>query len=67
MRLRSSFHLIELSFADAANNHHSKRARWRRLWQQQIKGLLNRFHPKFAHLANSSKSQLRAAARQRSG
>jgi len=28
--------LIEASFADAANNHHFKRARWRRLWRQQI-------------------------------
>jgi len=28
--------LIERSFADAANNHHFKRARWRRLWRQQI-------------------------------
>lgn len=29
-------HLMEGSFADAANNHHFKRARWRRLWRQQI-------------------------------
>jgi hypothetical protein len=29
-------HLMERSFADAANNHHFKRARWRRLWRQQI-------------------------------
>src|SRR5947207_11550902 len=29
-------HLVEASFADAANNHHFKRARWRRLWRQQI-------------------------------
>ena len=28
--------LIEGSFADAANNHGFKRARWRRLWRQQI-------------------------------
>jgi hypothetical protein len=28
--------LMEQSFADAANNHHFKRARWRRLWRQQI-------------------------------
>jgi hypothetical protein len=27
---------MERSFADAANNHHFKRARWRRLWRQQI-------------------------------
>lgn len=29
-------HLMERSFADATNNHHFKRARWRRLWRQQI-------------------------------
>jgi transposase len=28
--------LMERSFADAANNHHFKRSRWRRLWRQQI-------------------------------
>jgi transposase len=28
--------LLEGSFADAANNHGFKRARWRRLWRQQI-------------------------------
>ncbi len=33
-------HLIEQSFADAANNHHFKRARWRRLWRQQIQDYL---------------------------
>ena len=33
-------HLIERSFADAANNHHFKRARWRRLWRQQIQDCL---------------------------
>src|SRR5438876_11983925 len=33
-------HLIEHSFADAANNHHFKRARWRRLWRQQIQDYL---------------------------
>jgi len=33
-------HLIEASFADAANNHHFKRARWRRLWRQQIQDYL---------------------------
>jgi hypothetical protein len=27
---------MEQSFADAANNHHFKRSRWRRLWRQQI-------------------------------
>ena len=29
-------HLMEGSFADAANNHGFKRARWRGLWRQQI-------------------------------
>ena len=29
-------YLMERSFADAANNHGFKRARWRRLWRQQI-------------------------------
>jgi hypothetical protein len=29
-------HLMEGSFADAANNHGFKRSRWRRLWRQRI-------------------------------
>jgi len=33
-------HLIEGSFADAANNHGFKRSRWRRLWRQQIQNHL---------------------------
>jgi hypothetical protein len=33
-------YLMEQSFADAANNHHFKRARWRRLWRQQIQDYL---------------------------
>src|SRR5438094_10296791 len=33
-------HLMERSFAAAANNHHFKRARWRRLWRQQIQDYL---------------------------
>ena len=33
-------HLIEGSFADAANNHGFKRARWRGLWRQQIQDWL---------------------------
>jgi len=33
-------HLVECSFADAANNHHFKRARWRRLWRQQTQDYL---------------------------
>jgi hypothetical protein len=34
------YHLMERSFADGANNHHFKRARWRRLWRQQIQDYL---------------------------
>jgi transposase len=33
-------HLMEGSFADAANCHHFKRARWRRLWRQHIQNSL---------------------------
>jgi transposase len=33
-------HLAEGSFADAANNHHFKRSRWRRLWRQRIQDYL---------------------------
>ena len=55
-------HLIEESFADAANNHHFKRARWRRLWRQQIQDfwiaaiqnirlLLRRVRPKSRNVA----------------
>jgi transposase len=33
-------HLVEGSFADAVNNHHFKRSRWRRLWRQQIQDYL---------------------------
>jgi len=33
-------HLAEGSFADAANNFHFKRSRWRRLWRQQIQDYL---------------------------
>jgi transposase len=33
-------HLMEGSFADAANNHGFKRSRWRRLWRQRIQNSL---------------------------
>ena len=33
-------HLMEGSFAQSANRHHFKRARWRRLWRQQIQDWL---------------------------
>ena len=32
--------IVEQSFGDAANNHGFKRARWRRLWRQQIQDWL---------------------------
>jgi transposase len=37
---RRRMHLSEGSFADAANNHHFKRSRWRRLWRQRIQDYL---------------------------
>jgi len=33
-------HVMEGSFADAANNHGFKRSRWRRLWRQRIQDYL---------------------------
>jgi transposase len=33
-------HLMEVSFADAANNHGFKRSRWRRLWRQRIQDFM---------------------------
>jgi hypothetical protein len=33
-------HLMEGSFAQAANKHHFKRSRWRRLWRQKIQDWL---------------------------
>ena len=38
--LKRRQHLIERSFADAANCHGLKRARWRGLWKQAIQDLL---------------------------
>jgi transposase len=38
--LKRRQHLIERSFADAANCHGFKRARWRGLWKQSIQDLL---------------------------
>jgi transposase len=38
--LRRRKHLVEGSFADAANNHGFKRARWRGLWRQRIQNWL---------------------------
>ena len=33
-------HLVEGSFAEAVNEHHFRRARWRRLWRQRIQSWL---------------------------
>jgi transposase len=38
--LKRRQHLIERSFADAANRHSFKRARWRGIWKQAIQDLL---------------------------
>ena len=38
--LKRRQHLMERSFADAANNHGFKRARWRRIWRQEIQDLM---------------------------
>ena len=37
---RKRKHIVEGSFADAANNHGFKRSRWRGLWRQQIQDYL---------------------------
>jgi len=52
--------LMEGSFADAANNHGFKRARWRRLWRQQIQDWL------IAGIQNI-RTLFKAAKRQNSG
>jgi hypothetical protein len=38
--LKRRQHLMERSFADAANRHGLKRSRWRGLWKQAIQDLL---------------------------
>jgi hypothetical protein len=54
---------MERSFADAANNHHFKRARWRRLWRQQIQDyLIAAIHNVRILLANNHPKQSAAAA-----
>jgi transposase len=53
-------HLMEGSFADAANSHHLKRARWRRLWRQRIQNSL-------IAACQNIRILLRARARQRRG
>ena len=47
-------HLMEGSFAQAANRHHFKRARWRRLWRQQIQDWLIAAVQNIARLCGAS-------------
>ena len=54
--------LLEGSFADAANNHGFKRARWRRLWRQRIQDYLIATIQNVRILLKHSPSPLRAAA-----
>lgn len=54
--------LMEQSFADAANNHHFKRARWRRLWRQQIQDYLIAAIQNIRILLAHGKKPQRAAA-----
>lgn len=54
--------LMEQSFADAANNHHFKRARWRRLWRQQIQDYMIAAIQNVRILLTHSPLNLRTAA-----
>lgn len=53
-------HLMEGSFAHAANLHHFKRSRWRRLWRQQIQDWLIAAVQNIAILCGGSASQVPA-------
>jgi transposase len=53
-------HVMEGSFADAANNHGFKRSRWRGLWRQRIQGWM-------IAAAQNLRLLLRHAARKRPG
>jgi hypothetical protein len=53
---------MEKSFADAANNHHFKRARWRRLWRQQIQDYLIAASQNLRILLDYQKPHKRAAS-----
>jgi hypothetical protein len=55
-------HLIEGSFADAANNHGFKRSRWRRLWRQQIQNHLIAACQNLRILLRKGEKRLTAAA-----
>jgi len=53
-------HLMEGSFAQAANKHHFKRARWRRLWRQQVQDWLIAAVQNIAILCGGVGSAIRA-------
>jgi transposase len=63
-RLRDIY--VEGSFGQAATNHHFKRARWRRLWRQQIQDALicavQNLKILIKHAARGPKNTARAAA-----
>jgi hypothetical protein len=51
---------MEGSFAQAANKHHFKRARWRRLWRQQVQDWLIAAVQNIAILCGGVGSAIRA-------
>jgi hypothetical protein len=55
-------YLMEGSFADAANNHGFKRARWRRLWRQQIQDWMIAAIQNIRILVQQRRPRLRAVA-----
>lgn len=58
-------HLMEGSFARSANLHHFKRARWRRLWRQQIQDHLIAAVQNIAILAGAVSAGIGARLRRR--
>jgi len=53
-------HLMEGSFAQSANRYHFKRARWRRLWRQQIQDWIIAAVQNVARLCGATGSQVAA-------
>ena len=53
-------HLMEGSFAQSANLHHFKRARWRRLWRQQIQDWIIAAVQNIARLCGAAGAHLAA-------
>jgi transposase len=64
-------HLVEGSFADASNNHHFKRSRWRRLHNQQIQdyiiAAIQNIRICLARAKNKPKAALQASLQDYSG